>query len=69
MNENRFFPFEFEVWRDNEMLFSARGKKDDAYREAFNYAEQNSKDGTVRIFEVSRKLTVEIRGKVKRKYH
>ena len=52
----RFFPFEFEVWQGDEMVASASGPRDDALREAMNYAAQYEQDGPVRVFEVTRTL-------------
>ena len=52
----RFFPFEFEVWQGDEMVASTSGPRDDAMREAMNYAAQYEQDGPVRVFEVTRTL-------------
>jgi hypothetical protein len=56
----RFFPSEFEVWQGDEMVASASGPRDVAKREAMNYAAQYAQDGTVRVFEVTRNLMVEL---------
>lgn len=52
----RFFPFEFEVWQDDEMVASASGPRENALREAMHYAAQYEQDGLVRVFEVVRTL-------------
>ena len=52
----RFFPFEFEVWQNDEMVASASGPRDEALREAMHYAAQYEQDGPVRVFEVTRTL-------------
>lgn len=54
--QERFFPFEFEVWQGDNMVASASGPRDDALREAMNYAAQYEQDGPVRVFEVTRTL-------------
>lgn len=63
--QERFFPFEFEVWQGDNMVASASGPRDDALREAMNYAAQYEQDGPARVFEVTRTLAtpnVELRG-------
>jgi hypothetical protein len=52
----RFFPFEFEVWQDEFIVASASGTREEALREAMNYAVQYEQDGPVRVFEVTRTL-------------
>lgn len=52
----RFFPFEFEVWQDEFIVASASGTREEALREAMNYATQYEQDGPVRVFEVTRTL-------------
>ena len=62
---NRFFPFEFEVWQDEFIVASASGTREEALREAMNYATQYEQDGPVRVFEVTRTLVTpnkEVRG-------
>ena len=54
--QERFFPFEFEVWQGDEMVASASGPRDEAMREAMHYAAQYAQDGPVRVFEVTRTL-------------
>ena len=54
--QERFFPFEFEVWQNDMMVASASGPRDDALREAMHYAAQYEQDGPVRVFEVTRTL-------------
>ena len=54
--QERFFPFEFEVWQGDEMVASASGPRDQALREAMHYAAQYEQDGPVRVFEVTRTL-------------
>jgi hypothetical protein len=55
-DEDRYFPFEFEVWQGGEMLASASGPRDTALREAMRYAAQYGQDSPVRVFEVTRIL-------------
>lgn len=47
---------EFEVWQNDEMVASTSGPRDEARREAMNYAKQYAEDGPVQIFEVTRTL-------------
>lgn len=54
--EDRYFPYEFEVWQGDEMVAGASGPREDALREAMHYAAQYTEDGPVRVFEVTRTL-------------
>lgn len=56
--QQRFFPFEFEVWQGDEMVASASGPRDDALREAIHYVAQYEQDGPVRVFEITRTLVM-----------
>jgi len=47
---------EFEVWQDGIMVASSSGPREDAMREIRHYASQYAQDGTIEVYEVTRKL-------------
>jgi hypothetical protein len=47
---------EFEVIVDEEVVASTCGERSFAFKEALHYANQYVEDGTVEVYEVTRKL-------------
>jgi len=56
LDKNGDVPAEFEVWQDGMMVAGASGPREDALREALHYANQYASDGSVSIYEITRKL-------------